>query len=344
MTASFNKSVHDAIASGNSSARYVRVATVDASNTFNLDAKLPPQVIDRLKTLPGVERVDREAFLLTGHRNGDLIAVGAADYRNAGDNTLIQGSNDQAAFDRGAVMIGPGLARNRHLRGGSKLRLPTPTGYVEVPVLGVWQDGNFGGRSVTMTVPALEAIYGPLPTEGASLRPKAGVKPDDLAAEARAANLDPDIQIQTPSELVRQLSGDINSQLAPFWALQRALLLVAFIAVLSTLLLVGVQRRRELGLLAAVGMRPSELSTMVFSEAGAVGLAGAGVGVLSSVVMLFGLIFLIPILVGFRDPLRMDFTSVAIYGAVAMIVVLAAAAWPAWRTSRLEVLEALQYE
>jgi ABC-type antimicrobial peptide transport system permease subunit len=62
------------------------------------------------------------------------------------------------------------------------------------------------------------------------------------------------------------------------------------------------------------------------------------------VVMLFGLIFLIPILVGFRDPLRMDFTSVAIYGTVGMVVVLAAAAWPAWRTSRLEVLEALQYE
>ena len=344
MTASFNKSVHDGIASGNAGARYVRVATVDANNTFNLDAKLPPAVVDRLATLPGVERVDREVFLLTGHRSGDLIAVGGAGYRRADDIHLLQGKNDEAAFEHGAAMIGPGLARRRHLRGGDTLQLPTPTGFVSVPVLGVWQDGNFSGNSVTMTVPAMEAIYGPLPTEGASLRPMAGVKPAVLAAEARSAGLDPDIQVQTPAELVRQVTHDVGSQLAPFWALQRALLLVAFIAVLSTLLLVGVQRRRELGLLAAVGMRPSELSTMVFSEAGAVGIAGTLVGSLSSVIMLVGLILVIPILIGFHDPFRMDLQSVAVYGTVAMVVVLAAAVWPAWRTSRLEVLEALQYE
>ncbi|HZQ83758.1 MAG TPA: ABC transporter permease, partial [Acidimicrobiales bacterium] len=267
-----------------------------------------------------------------------------ADYRQAGDIDLIQGSNDEAAFEAGAVMIGPGLARRDHLRGGSKLELPTPTGYVEVPVLGVWQDGNFGGRAVGMTVATMEKIYGPLPTEGASLRPMKGVSPDTLAEEARQANLDPDIQVQTPTELVSQLTKDIGGQLAPFWALQRALLLVAFIAVLSTLLLVGVQRRRELGLLAAVGMQPKELSTMVFTEAGAVGASATVISLGSSMIMLVGLMLMIPLLVGFKDPFRMDLTSFAVYGTVGLIVVLIAAAWPAWRTSRLEVLEALQYE
>ncbi|MBV9935614.1 MAG: ABC transporter permease, partial [Actinobacteria bacterium] len=191
MTASFNKSVHDAIASNNVGARYVRVATIDANNTFNLDAKLPPPVLDKLRTLPGVAGVDRETFLLTGSRESDLIAVGAADYRHADDIDLIQGRNDESAFEAGAVMIGPGLARRDHLRGGSKLKLATPTGFVEVPVLGVWQDGNFGGRAVGMTVATMEKLYGPLPTEGASLRPMKGVSPETLADEAARANLDP---------------------------------------------------------------------------------------------------------------------------------------------------------
>jgi putative ABC transport system permease protein len=344
MTASFNKSVHDGISSGNASARYVRVATIDANNTFNLDAKLSPPVVQRLGTLPGVQRVDREVFLLTGHRQGDLIAVSGADYRRVNDSHLIQGRPDEAAFERGGAMIGPGLARRNHLRAGDTVKLPTPTGFVDVPVIGVWQDGNFGGQAVTMTVAAIEKIYGPLPTEGASLRPQKGVSPNQLAAEARAANLDPDVQIQTPTELVKQVTDDTSKQLAPFWALQRALLLVSFIAVLSTLLLVGVQRRRELGLLAAIGMQPKELSAMVFTEAGAVGVAGTMVGTLLSVISLTGLIVMIPILIGYRDPFRMDFTSVAVYGTVGIVVVLLAAAWPAWRTSRLEVLEALQYE
>ena len=44
------------------------------------------------------------------------------------------------------------------------------------------------------------------------------------------------------------LGGIVAPQMAPFRVLQRGLLFIAFVAVLSTLLLAGYQRRREHGL------------------------------------------------------------------------------------------------
>jgi ABC-type lipoprotein release transport system permease subunit len=57
-----------------------------------------------------------------------------------------------------------------------------------------------------------------------------------------------------------------------------------------------------------------------------------------------GFIWITPILIGFRDPYRLDFVALAVYGALTLAFVLAAAAIPAWRSSRLQVVEALQYE
>jgi putative ABC transport system permease protein len=118
----------------------------------------------------------------------------------------------------------------------------------------------------------------------------------------------------------------------------------AFVAVLTTLLLVGVQRRREFGLLAAVGMQPKELARMILAEAVLVAIVGSIVGIVVAVPMFGGLLLIAPVLLGWKEPFVVDPSTAVIYSVVALVVALLAAAWPAWRTSRIEVLSALQYE
>jgi len=206
------------------------------------------------------------------------------------------------------------------------------------------QAGDFAGHNVQMSYPLLEKLYGPQPVDGINAIPKAGVSSEQLASEIKAAKLDPDLRVQTAKELADDISKGVEGQLSSFWALQRALLFTAFVAVLSTLLLVGVQRRRELGLLAAVGMQPSELARMVVIEAALVAIVGAVVGVVVSVPMYTGLILIAPILIGFKQPFVVDVPTALVYIVVAVVVALLGAAWPAWRTSKVEVLTALAYE
>jgi len=342
VVASFDLSIHDAITSAITRTRNqsLRVSTTPPNNALDIDARIPPAVLTSLRHLPGVAGLESGAVVGSGHTSSGLIGV-------EGQNLpfdVVSGTKDLSAFDRGQVLVGVGLARRLHLRAGSQLALDTPTGTVRVPVQGVWLNGDFAGGVVNMPMSMLTALYGPQPAGEVALRPGPGVTLDQLAREVTAAKLDPDLQVQTPTELASSVSTDVRSQLAPFWALQRGLLLVAFVAVLSTLLLVGAQRRRELGLLAAVGMRPSELFRMVMSEAAVVAVIGVALGALGAIGQYEASHEVIPIFIGYKDPFRLAGGTVVVYGVLVTLVVLIAAALPAWRTSRLEVAASLRYE
>jgi putative ABC transport system permease protein len=278
-----------------------------------------------------------------GHSTSNLLGVEGGSIDNA-PFQMVEGTKDEPAFERGQTIVGVGLARRLNLGPGSVMSLDTPTGVVRVPIQGVWLNGDFTGQVVSMPLSMLTTLFGPQPVGDVTLRPKPGVTVDQLSREVTAARLDPDLQVQTPAQLARSVSADVSSQLAPFWALQRGLLVVAFVAVLSTLLLVGVQRRRELGLLAAVGMRPSELFRMVMSEAAVVAVVGVVLGVVLAVGQFESSRQVIPIFIGYKDPFRLAGGSLLVYGPLVVFVVLVAAALPAWRTSRLEVVESLRYE
>jgi putative ABC transport system permease protein len=318
---------------------------VDPNNTANLDSMVPPDTISRLRSFPGVVRVDRTAFVLTGHETKKLVGVKAIEHPDPKWRlSVLNGTGDLGRLQRGEVMIGPNLARRQNLRAGSTLQLDTPRGFANVRVQGVWQDGDTNGQAVTMSMTQLESLYGPQPSSEVLLTPAAGVPPAALAASIKQAGIDPRLQAQTAPELATRISHDINAQFASFWALQRGLLLVAFVAVLSTLLLVAVQRRRELALLAAVGMAPGELGRMVVAEGVAIGAVGTVLVFGAGTGMYFALNQVVPIMIGFKDPVRLSLPAIPLWGIVATIVVVAAAALPAWRTAHVEVVENLQYE
>ncbi|HEX4820495.1 MAG TPA: FtsX-like permease family protein [Acidimicrobiales bacterium] len=344
MTSSYTVSTRQSITDSlTENLRGVSVSSLDPNNPANVDAKLAPATIDAIRTLPDVEKIQRGATVVVGHDSAQLIGVSAFEdpFLNA---EVLQGSKDRARFEAGEVLIGPGMARRKGVRAGDTLHLDTPTGVVDVPVLGVWQNGSFGGFNVQMAYPLLEKLYGPQPVDSINVVPKPGVSNEQLVKEIEAAHLDPALRVQTAEQLADDIVKSIEGQLSSFWALQRAIMVTAFIAVLTTLLLVGVQRRREFGLLAAVGMQPKELARMILFEAILVAIAGSIVGVIVAVPMFGGLLLIAPVLLGWKEPFVLDATTAVVYAVVAVIVALLAAAWPAWRTSRIEVLSALQYE
>jgi putative ABC transport system permease protein len=344
VTASYTAGVRQAITENlTKNLHGVAVSNLEPNNTYNIDARMSPATVDAVSHVAGVERINRATGLLVGHESTDLIGVSALENPSLSLD-ILNGSNDRARFDAGEVLIGPGLARRKGLRTGDVMHLDTPTGVVDLKVLGVQQDGDFGGNNVQMSYALLERLYGPQPLTGLNAIPTPGLSNEELARRIRDENIDPDLRVRTAKERADDISKSIEGQLASFWALQRALLGMSFVAVLSTLLLVGVQRRRELGLLAAVGMQPSELARMVLVEALLVAVVGGVVGVLVAMPMYEGLLLVAPVLLGFKQPFVVDAGTAAISVVVAVIVALLGAAWPAWRTSRLEVLSALQYE
>ena len=317
------------------------VSGLRPNNSFNIDAKLSPATLTALARIPGVTSVGGTVYLDT--EVGEPIGIAAADNPTF-PFKVVKGLPGRQVLAQGRVIVGTALARRHHLRPGDRLELPTPTGMVPVTVGAVWESPNNNGSSVYMTMPMLASLYGPQPYDGVFLRTAPGVRPEDVRDRVLAARLDPALRAYTPAELGAALADDIDVFLAPFWALQRGLLFVAFVAVLSTLLLIGVQRRRELGLLSAVGMPPGGLARMALVEAGIVSLLGTVLGTVAGLGLMVAMINATPVLFGIHAPFRLALGAPLLYGAVALAIVLLGAALPAWRTSRLEIVEALQYE
>lgn len=319
------------------------VSTLPANNAGTLDARPSPRLLEALASVPGVERVEQGPCVFLADDAGSM-GVCAHNGTRTMPWDVFAGSVAETVLDRGEAILGAGAARSRGLRPGSTLRLPTPTRFADLRVAGIWSNSNFNGYSVTVSPRRFEELFGREQATHAFLRPRRGVSVDELARRVDGAKLDPDLYTRTPDEFALQLADEINSQVTPFWALQRVLLFVALVATLSTLLLVGVQRRRELGVLGAVGFGPGGLARMTISEATGAALAGALLAAVASLGVLQVFSNATSAAVGFRAPYAFDVKTAGVAIVLAVFVVTVGGLLPAWRTSRIQIVEAIRDE
>lgn len=329
----------------------VQVTVVGEGANANLDTGMSPELLAVLDEVPGAEPVARRsAGVLTGARPADLVLVSASQDPWL-DQVTVRGTIDEEAFAGGEALINAGLARDTGLRPGDVVRLPAPAGVVEVPVQAVVEGS--GNRSVQIPwelytqhyeVPAPRAVVVE-PAAGTSLAALARTIVDRVDEASAEGDL-PDTQVQVllPREVAARSADGVARELAPFWTLQRALTVVSFVAVLSTLLLVGIQRRREMAMLGAVGAEPATLARMVLAEAGIVAVLAVGLSASGGFVMLWALNRVAPLLIGYVNPLAPDWAALAVWGTASSVVALLAALWPARRAARTEVVTALDTE
>ena len=344
VTSSFKMSVTQAITDSlNGNLEGVQVSSIDPNNSALSEARLGPDVLRRLSALPGVASVERSAFVVLGNEAGDLIGVQA--FTEVWDGLdVATGQYSEAGLDAGRVTIGPALARAEGLRPGDDVTLSTPNGKVDLPVMAVMFDGSFGGRNVNMSYDLMLELYGEQQPVSVVANPEPGVSEAELIRTIEGADLDPRLIVEGHQQVIDRNAKEVSSQLSTFDAIQRGLLAMSFVAVLSTLLLVGIQRRKEFGMLAAVGMTPSELRRMILVEAGVAALIGVFVTGSAAIVQYACLNAIVPVIIGWKDPFVLDGSAWVRYGAVAIVTALVAALYPSRRAGKVEVLEALRYE
>jgi putative ABC transport system permease protein len=175
----------------------------------------------------------------------------------------------------------------------------------------------------------------------ALLKLNAGASPAATAALKRGLAAFPDAKLQTKADWVQTRSAGVNKLLNLLYVLLALSVVVSLFGMVNTLVLAVFERTRELGMLRAVGMTRRQVRQMIRQESVTTALIGAALGLPLGVFLAAlitgalsnqGIAFALPV------ALLVAFTLVAILAG------LAAAIFPARRASRLNVLEALQYE
>ena len=126
-------------------------------------------------------------------------------------------------------------------------------------------------------------------------------------------------------------------------------LIVASLGIVNTLVMAILERRREIGVLKALGASDGDVRKLFFAEAGAMGLLGGVLGVFIGWLIGRGLTLGTNIYLRRQDLPDIQISSVpwwmvATAIAFSIAVSLAAGLYPASRASRLNPVEALRYE
>ncbi len=126
-------------------------------------------------------------------------------------------------------------------------------------------------------------------------------------------------------------------------------LVVASLGVINTLVMSILERRREIGILKALGAADRDVSRLFFVEAGAMGLLGGILGVVMGFMISRAINLATNVYLARRDLPALSVTAVPwwmVLGAIgfSIVVSLAAGMYPASRAARLDPVQALRYE
>ena len=165
-------------------------------------------------------------------------------------------------------------------------------------------------------------------------------KPADTRALVDAAVKPfPNIQVQDQAEFVKSQGQQIDKLLNVITGLLVLSVLIAVLGIINTLALSVVERTRELGLLRAVGLQRRQLRRMIRVESVVIAVYGAVLGIAVGVAFGWALVRAL------KGQGVTEFTLP--YGRLVQVLIVAglagvlAAALPARRAARLDVLEAV---
>jgi putative ABC transport system permease protein len=149
----------------------------------------------------------------------------------------------------------------------------------------------------------------------------------------------PSARLYTPAEFKAYVGGRIDALLNLIYVLLLLAILIALFGIANALALSVVERRRELGLLRAVGMHRRQVRASVRWEAVLIALLGTAVGI--ALGLGFGWALVTSLRSEGIDRLAVPgarLVGIALAGTVAAVL---AAALPARRAARLDVLESI---
>ncbi|MFD4429423.1 FtsX-like permease family protein [Nocardia sp. NPDC058497] len=315
---------------------YVSASPVEQ---FPTGPVLPPDLAERVAAVPGVAHVGPAQMAFATVGSGRVMLQG---YPARTDETRL-GAVDKAVIERmgrgEGVVVTRDVARSMHLAVGDELTMPTPSGERTVPVLQVIPYFTAVSGVVMMNLDQMREWYQRPGETILSVQFAPGADPEAVRAAVRAA-VPQEIHVDTGAAMVQAISSSVQQGAAMSNMILWIVVLVATAALLNTLMLSVLERRRELGVLRAMGTNRKFLLRSVLAEAAGIGFIGAAIGlVIGAAVQYLGVVAIGHAMT--IDIVYQPSPLLVVYGAVALGLALLGSIPPAFRAARMPIVAAL---
>lgn len=307
----------------------------------NAGIGLPPTLADDLRTAGVGGVLGMGASAIEVEEEGEFAAkqvlvVDAADAAAVLQIDFTEGSFDD--LDGSSVLVATDKATRDGLVVGDVLEARLLDGGMRsLTVRGLFNSDVLGNLIVDRSM--FEGSTTPLFDLGVFVRTEGGVTEENTAAITAVVDGYPSAKVQSREAYIDEQSKQIDGFLNFIYALLGMSIFIAVIGIVITLLLAVYERRRELGLLRAVGTTRRQVRSSVLWES----LVTAVVGVIMGVLLGVSLGWII--VKALEDQGLSEFslpTSTIVTAAVMSLVFAAVASFvPARRAAKADILEAI---
>ena len=344
-------------------------------------AQATPELLAKLKAFPGARTVnltlERQALVTASNQTrGALVRGVRPEDLQAKDmvtKNMVQG--DLSGFGtRPGVVMGERLRQALNLRSGDKITLVThrvnengtiSPRYSDYEVLGSFltRRYEFDNGLVFVPLPMLQddLEYGHEAVSSIDLDIADPATAPQFAEELRKALGRDDLRVAHWLGLNARFVGALQVERVMMFIILTLIVVVAAMNVVASFTMLVRVKRGSIAILRTMGATPGTIVRAFFLSAAAVGLVGTAVGTALGLLVcanMQGIAHLLTLLTnaggpgaGWSEvefitsaPVRVQPAEVLSIIAIAILLSLAAAAYPAWRSTRVEPVEGLRHE
>ena len=313
--------------------------------------RFPPEMEQELSGVPGIARLQavRNARVVFRRTPVMIVATDVASIAETAARAPVAGDEDtmyqETAEGRG-LMVSDNLAQLQRLHVGETLEIPAPGGLIRLPIVGIVVDFSDQQGTILMDRTVFQQYWrdDSINVFRVYLEPGATV-PDVKDRILARFSGERQVFVLTNDELKAYILR-VTDQWFGLTSVQIAVaVLVAILGIVNTLTVSITDRRRELGVLQAVGGLHGQIRRTIWLEALSIGTLGLVLGFAVGALNLYYILQIVH-----RDIAGMRLDYVVPVSTMAMLVptiltaAFVAAIWPAESAVRGSLVEALEYE
>ena len=277
---------------------------------------------------------------------------------------IIKGSLESLSPQDGKpnIIIGKELALTLNVQMGDKVRVVSPFGSMsplgpvpkmqEFVVSGILDTGmyEYDSKLAYISIPQAQAFFG---MDGAITGFE--VKIDDLD---RSGELAKDVQnalgfpymARDWVQMNRSLFSALKLEKITMFVILVLIILVASFNIVSTLIMIVIEKAREIAILKSMGATRSGIMKIFMINGTVIGVVGTLIGLAAGLAICLIIqkthLISLPSDIYYINhlPVRMDPKEFIAVSAAAIIISFSATLYPSWQAAKLDPLEALRYE
>ena len=266
--------------------------------TGQLANRIPLAWVESLAAIPGVAAIDTYRDVSVDLK-GRRVALVSRDLRVHAERSrylMVHGNSTTVlneAVAKDGVVISEVLARTAGVHTGEMLRLTTPVGEREFPVLGIFFDYATDGGKIVMDRHVYQRLWQDETTTVVPVYVEAeadrAIVRRRLEEHVRGMGNSSDggatLMVISNTELKQEIMVIFDRTFTVTYVLELIAIIIAVLGIVNTLVLSVLQRRRELAMLRSLGTTMLHIRQLMVWESGYLGLLGGLLGAMGGILL-----------------------------------------------------------